>query len=378
METIYQVVILSLLAFSFFIIVIPNLFYLKRKPPKVELPSNLPKISVLIPARNETKNIGNTLESISRETYPNFEVLVLDDHSEDNTAEIVTGYSEKDSRIQLFKGKDLPEGWAGKNYACQQLSEKASGDFLLFTDSDATFHPGLLEFSLKHAIKNKADLVTAFPRLWSPSFWGKLMVPNVYFLFLGLLPFPLSSNNRFPIIAMGLGIYLFFRKEAYLKIGGHKCVRNVITEDMALAQKVKRADLKLQCLDASLFIESRMYERFSEFWQGYSKSLFKAFGSSYISLISFLVGYSLILIAPFYFLVHYLFIKPDNLLFIIILIQIFLAILCRLVISIRYRQSWQSVALHPFSIGLMIFIGIRSGLLSLNKKGYEWKGRKYS
>lgn len=377
METFYQVGILSLLAFDFLVIVLPNLLYLKQAAPHRTIGS-YPKISILIPARNEEKNIGALLNSISGETYPNFEVLVLDDSSTDATAKIIQSFVSKDKRVRCLRGTPLPDGWAGKNYACHQLAQAASGEWLLFTDADTAFEPGLLEFSLQQALAQKADLVTGFPRFWAPSFWGRLISPNVYFIFLGFLPFYLTSRLKNPILSMGLGSYLFFKKEAYRKIGGHESVREILNEDMALPKKIKTAGLKLFITDPSRFIRCKMYENFNGIWEGYSKSLYKALGSSHLILTGFELLYLATLLMPFYFFIHYSLITPSGSLLVIVLTQIFLILLCRTFIALRYRTSWESVILHPLSIGIMLLVGIRSGILALKKGGYEWKGRKIS
>jgi len=287
METIYQWVILSLLGFGLLFFIIPNILYFRRSQPSISLPHPLPKISILIPVRDEEMHIGNLLTTLAQETYSNLEILVLDDESTDRTAEIIHEFAVKDSRIRYIKGSTLPPGWVGKNYAAARLAEESTGDYLLFTDADASFTPGLLELSLKQALTHKADLVTGFPRLWSPSFWGKLIIPNVYFIFWGFCPFYLSSFNQFPVVAMGVGSYLFFKRKSYQKIGGHKAVFNDLTEDMALARKIKEEGLKLHTVDMASHIASKMYTSFDEVWQGYGKNLFKALGSNHIVLFLF-------------------------------------------------------------------------------------------
>ena len=371
----YQIGVFYLLLFGTIVFVLPNILYLKRKIHPIDFKSSdsLPKISILIPARNEEKNIGTALKTILQETYSHFEVLVLDDHSEDKTSEIVKSYAEQDPRIKLLKGLPLPEGWAGKPFACHQLSEAAQSDYFFFTDADVTFRPGILEYSLGQAIQSEADLVSGFPCLWSPSFWGRLIVPNVYFLFLGATPVPLLNTVSHPLFSYASGAYLFFKKAAYRKIGGHASAKGELTEDMALARKVKEAGLRLHFSDPSLFMDSKMYDSFQEVWDGYSKNLFKALGSNYGVLGVFLVGFFMLYLLPFYFLLG----DSSSETYPIVLGQVGLILLYRLILSIRYRLGWESVVLHPLSIFFLLLIGLRSGLLSLTKKGYRWKGRSY-
>lgn len=373
MEMAYQTIILFLLIFGFIIFVVPNLLYSRRTIPQISLPTPPPLISILIPARNEETNIGNALETALQETYPNFEVLVLDDHSDDKTSEIVQNYTKRDTRVKLLRGLPLPEGWTGKSFACHQLSETAKGEYLFFTDADVTFQSGILEYSLKQAVQSRADLVSGFPRLWSPSFWGRLIMPNVYFMFFGITPVPLLNTVAHPLFSYASGAYLFFRKEAYLKIGGHASIKGELTEDMALARKVKEAGLRLHFSDPSLFMNSKMYDNFHEVWDGYSKNIFRALGSNYGVLGVFLVGFFLLYVLPFYFLLTH----SSSAAYPLVLGQVGLILLYRLILSIRYRLGWESVVLHPLSILFLLLIGLRSGLLSLTKKGYQWKGRQH-
>ena len=148
-------------------------------------------------------------------------------------------------------------------------------------------------------------------------------------------------------------------------------------EDFALAKKIKESGLNLRVVDPSLWIESKMYESFSEIWHGYSKNLFKALGSSYPILLIFIAGFTMLYILPFYFLSAYFIRGTLGFDGFLVLAQIILILLYRLLIAVRYQLSWESVVLHPLSTGLMLVIAARSGLLSLTKKGYQWKGRNY-
>ncbi|MEL6824229.1 MAG: glycosyltransferase family A protein, partial [Calditrichota bacterium] len=111
-------------------------------------PGKTPTVSVLIPARNEEMNIGNCLTSLSAQTYPSLEIIVLDDQSSDKTTTIVQQHSLKDNRIRLIRGTPLKDGWTGKNWACHQLSKQASGNYLIFTDADTTHHPDAVRNSI--------------------------------------------------------------------------------------------------------------------------------------------------------------------------------------------------------------------------------------
>jgi len=147
---------------------------------------------------------------------------------------------------------------------------------------------------------------------------------------------------------------------------------------MALARQIKEKGMRLHTVDIGSYIASKMYSSFNEVWKGYGKNLFKALGSSLVTLTIFEVGFFCLFVAPFYFFLRYQFLNPDPALLPVCVAQIGYILLIRLFISMRYKQSWQSVLLSPLSTALMLLIGLRSGLLSFKRQGYEWKGRKYN
>jgi len=378
MELAYQIIILSLILFGYFFFLIPNLLALRNKSDGLRVPDIEPLISVLIPARDEAKRIERTIRSLLQTTYPNVEILVLDDNSTDHTADIVRLLAEEDSRIRLFQGKPLESGWMGKNYACHQLAQQARGDYLFFTDADIEASPELLKITLTHSLSQKADLVTGLPRLWSRSFWGKVVVPNAHFMLLGYLPIPLANSDRFPKVTFGTGAFLFFKKDAYWKIGGHEAVGQLTGEDVALAQRVKQFHLKLYFIDPSPYLSSEMYESLREVWDGYGKSIYTAFASAPVYFFVFILTVFLLYLFPFYFLIHDWIVKPGTLAFYLVALQVLLGYSYRLIAAYRFRLSWESVVFHPLSCALMILIGIHSAWIHLRKIGYEWKGRVYN
>lgn len=145
-----------------------NLFFnfraLKRPRRDSPLPESPPLVSVLIPTRDEEANIEACLKSLQNQDYPNFEILVLDDNSTDNTAKIVERMAAEDMRIRLFMSEPLPEGWVGKSFGCYQLAQKARGSWLLFVDADTIHAPHMLRSVLALAIESKTGLLSGFPR----------------------------------------------------------------------------------------------------------------------------------------------------------------------------------------------------------------------
>jgi len=222
---IYQLFVLAGLAL-FFINLIMNLVALKRPSKRAVVPDDPPLVSVLIPARNEEENIRRCLASVLAQDYPNFEVLVLDDNSTDKTAEIASGIAENDSRVQLIRGKPLPDGWAGKCYACHQLSQNARGSWLLFVDADTVSRPHMMRSTLQLAILNNAAMLSGFPRQKVSGITQKMVIPIIfYFLVMAWFPLWLFHSWKKPGPTLAIGQFLLFKREDYMMIGGHESVK---------------------------------------------------------------------------------------------------------------------------------------------------------
>ena len=165
----------------------PSLDDVDATPPSLE---QAERVSVILPARNEALNIGACAGSLLAQDYPNCELLVLDDHSEDATAEILRGLgvSESGEQARLLRGEALPPGWCGKNWACDQLSRSARGKFLFFTDADTTHAPGTVSAAVAYALRTRAGLVSAWPRLVTVTWSEKLIIPMIVLLGMTLYP----------------------------------------------------------------------------------------------------------------------------------------------------------------------------------------------
>jgi chlorobactene glucosyltransferase len=185
-----------------------------------------PLVSILIPARNEEDNIAICLESLKKQDYPNFEVLVLNDNSSDKTVSIVDKMVTEDGRVRLFQGESLPEHWAGKPFACYQLAKQARGSWLLFVDADTIHAPNMLSSVMTQALRLKPALLSGFPRQITTSVPQKIAVPVIYFIILSLFPMWWLHRFKKPKPSMAIGQFLLFPREEYWKLGGHKVVKS--------------------------------------------------------------------------------------------------------------------------------------------------------
>lgn len=241
-------------------------------------PTNPPKapaerVYVIVPARNEERNIRNCVERLLQQTYPNYEVIVLDDRSNDGTPEILSELVRQDRRLKVIQGEQLPSGWAGKPHALAQGARAATGDWLCFIDADTFASPDLLSATIAAAKASRADLFTIMTRQRLVTFWEKTIQPLIFTaLSVGFSPEKVNDPKRADAIANGQ--FLLFRREAYEKIGGHQAVANSIVEDRDLARKVKTAGLRLVVADGQSVAETRMYTNFREIWEGWTKNIY--------------------------------------------------------------------------------------------------------
>ncbi|MCD8502533.1 MAG: glycosyltransferase [Bacillaceae bacterium] len=199
----------------FFLWTIINTFFLPRLPKRVQI-THTPLISILIPLRDEQKNVHGLIQSLKRLTYPKFEVLLLEDHSSDETLPLLLEETKGLPNFHVIKGKSLPNNWIGKVFGCHQLSKKASGEYLLFIDADVRLEPNTIEATLTFAQNKGAALVTGFPRFPTNTFLGNLVIPLQHFVVLFHLPLLIANHSQKASFSAAHGAFMFFSKEGYL------------------------------------------------------------------------------------------------------------------------------------------------------------------
>lgn len=327
-----------------------------------------PRVSVLVPARHEEKNIGACLAGLVKQDYPDWEIFVLDDDSADNTAAIVQEFSLRDPRVKLIKGKPLPTGWLGKNWACHQLSEHATGEIFIFTDADNRYAPRAVSHTLGWMQKLQLGMLSAFCHQITKTLPEKLAVPVVNMFVYSYLPLWLTYFSKAASLAAANGQWLAFTREAYIRIGGHRAVRNHVVEDVELSRLAKRCGEKILVVSARDTIFSRMYHSAREVWEGYAKNLF---GLMNFKTLPFLMALTLLFVIHIlpYILVWF---TPLTTL---ALIALAINILIRCILAIKFVQPFfVSTLLHPISILYTILIGLNSYRCH-KTGGLKWKGR---
>lgn len=345
---------------------------------KASLSGPFPLISILVPARNEEKDIVPCLESLRRQDYPNYEILVLDDSSSDSTAPLVAEIAARDCRVRLLKGQSLPKGWAGKPFACHQLASEAKGSWLLFTDADTIHAPAMLRSAISYAQDHRLSLLSGLPLQNTVSLSQRVVVPTFYFAVLSLFPLWWLQGSRSPKPGLSIGQFLFVLAEDYRGIGGHEAVKSRILEDVWLGLAMARRGKRQAVVDLSDVVSCRMYEGLGELWEGFSKWTYSfASLSFWLPILIILVGASLFL-APFILMAwHYAPFVSDLDWSMIIVLQVVIILLMRLLVDHRFGHSRVYSLSHPASVSFILLSCAYGSIKRFTGDGVHWKERLY-
>lgn len=243
-------------------------------PHSASIADDAPRLAVIVPARNEAKRIGRCLDALLKQDYlpSRLRIIVVDDDSSDDTATIVQAVVADAGGATLLRAPPLPQGWMGKPHACQAGANSAGTEWLCFMDADTQAEPELLGTAIAVARARKLDMLSLEPFQVLGSFWERVIIPVGYVLVAFFLD-PARNNDPEDPQAAANGQFILIRREVYESVGGHAAVRDAITEDFALARRVKRAGYRLAMLGGSRLIRTRMYTGLGEIWRGLSKNV---------------------------------------------------------------------------------------------------------
>lgn len=340
------------------------------RPKKVKSHSKK-RVSLLIPARNEEGLIGDCLRSLLLQEHPDFEIIVLDDHSTDRTRAIVESAGES---IRLISSLPLPKGWTGKNWACHQLSEHATGEILFFIDADAVLDPTAVSSVVDVMDTQKVDMVASLLRNRGTSLASKILLPIVNHAVLALFPASLIHRSSNPDIALAFGPFIGVSRIAYDDSGGHAAHPQHIVDDVQLARSVKAAGYHQRLINGTDLAATTWYSGLVDIWKGFSKNAYGAL--SYRTSLSIITTFLIapLLALPFIRLIAGFFGAPVPM---EVLWQVVLLILGRFVTSTVGRDPLWGVIFHPLA---MLFWGATlfwSTILAVTGQRVEWKNRHY-
>jgi chlorobactene glucosyltransferase len=353
-----------------------NMIYLIRIYPVKEELVDYPYISVYIPARNEERGIKNCVESLLNQNYPNFEVIVVDDNSNDNTAKIVCSMAEQYPNLIFVAGAQLASGWTGKPYALHQAYQRSRGQYLLFTDADLTYQSHALKTAIHTMICKDLDLLTLMPAAIFGSFWERVVQPVIFGFIAALTNFR-KVNSESHQSAMGFGAFLLFKKEAYQKIGGHLSVANEVLEDIMIAKKAKLNGLSILVADGKNLFSIRMYHSMKEIWIGWRKNIFLAMKSSISRASYYMVMVLCFLLTPYITVMCNLWVGAGSVWVGISLLGLALSLATGLGLCHELGLERKNVFLFPLGAIVMVMIMFNSMVQTLLLRRTEWRGRIY-
>ena len=323
------------------------------------------KVSILIPARNEAEDILTLLQSITQQNYQNYEVFILDDNSTDSTFALCEKFAQLHKHFKVIKGKPLPAGWLGKNYACYQLGQQATGNYFLFLDADEKVENGLINSAVHRMNLRGLSLLSLFTNQTMITAGEHMVVPLMHYILLNLLPLRLVYLVKSAAVAAASGQFMLFNADDYNKYQWHQMAQNKVVEDVEIVKMVKASKLNGEALLANGMISCRMYKGYNQAVNGFGKNFLAAFN---YNVFGFLIYLLLIIGGPV------VVVMTMNLNFIAMMAG--LIMLSRIMISLTAGQNaLLNVLLHPIQMLSLLLIGFTSIQKHLTKTTV-WKGRK--
>jgi Glycosyl transferase family 2 len=331
-------------------------------------------ISVLIPARNEERNIEGAVASILANHKVDLEVIVMDDHSTDRTATIVSGMSRGDLRLRLESSPGLPPGWCGKQHACNTLAKRARYPFLVFMDADVRLAPDALRRMLAFVKEREVALASGVPHQELGTFSEWLLLPLIHFVLLGFLPIHRMRQSTSPACSAGCGQLFIVRREAYQTCGGHASIRNSLHDGLQLPRVFRKAGFQTDLFDATDLATCRMFQSNGEVWRGLARNATEGLAApgTIMPMTLFLAGGQIL---PFILLGLRSALTGKGLALAVLAMG--LAFFPRMIASRRFRQPLSSVLLHPFGVAGLLCIQWYAFFTSLSGRPRQWRGRAY-
>jgi chlorobactene glucosyltransferase len=332
-------------------------------------------VSVLVPARNEERSIEECVRSLLDQSYGCYEVIVLDDSSEDRTGEILGSIT--DPRLRVIAGEPLPPGWTGKNRACHRLAEHASGELLIFTDADTIHRDSSVRSCVAFAERSGCGLFSGVPRQRMPTFLERVIVPMPQFLYFAFLPNEWITSKTDERFSATNGQLLCVTREAYDRIGGHNAVRSSILEDVELGRAAKRAGIRTALATAVETVDCRMYRSSKEIIEGFSKNLYPGLGASPVGLLLFIATMLLLFVYPPVAIVASIARgdwSTESLL--LPLLSLLMGAGIRLMIALRFSMPLDQILYQPLGALGAAAIALNSARMYHFSNGPTWKGRR--
>jgi len=369
---------IALAIIGLFFAAIPAATFLRNLPlflfrPHASNDSNVASVSVLIPARNEEGSITECVESVLKSQGVKVEVVVLDDHSDDATADLVARISASDSRCRCVMGKPLPEHWNGKQHACYLLANEAHYDLMLFLDADVRLSDTAVEKLVDRLRNTNVALLSAFPHQETGTILEKLLIPLMHYVLLAFLPFVRMRTSKSPAYAAGCGQLFLTRKTDYHTAGTHQAIRSSRHDGLMLPRIYRQANLVTDVVDGTDLARCRMYRSGKEVIRGLLKNATEGIASP-ILIVPFSILFIGANVLPIIALVLAITAKSTLGIF-IATAAVVVSHVPRFVAAKSLRQPWIGVMMHSVSIVIFIAIQWTALVQKIVGKKTTWRGR---
>lgn len=340
-----------------------------------------PRVSVLVPARNEAATISECVHSLMQQVYLNTEVILLDDASTDGTSATLDALAERYPRLRVIHAKDAPPaGWNGKSYACQRLADAASGDWLLFTDADTIHSRYSVVLGMTQAQTLRVSFLSAFPYQLTKS-WSEKITVSFIMDFLPLIGLDLEGIFRATSTATAAnGQYMLVRTNDYRTLGGHAAIAHELVDDIALARRFRENGRKTALVDGTRMVSCRMYRSGNEVWAGFSKNILLGLSTSSLegrrrwTALPFAWGFACLFVTPFLLL----FDRTRGL----ALLEIGWLAAMRVLVGRKLERpaatSVPETLTTPLGAWSVMALGLRALYRRWRSREIEWKGRRYT
>jgi chlorobactene glucosyltransferase len=332
-----------------------------------------PLVSVLIPARNEERNIERCVNSLRNQFYRNYEILVLNDNSSDSTADILSRLAAEDKRVRFFNGVPLPGDWYGKPFAMHQLNQQARGEILLFTDADTVHSPSSIAWAVTNMRELKADMISGYIGQIVLKFGEVVTVPLMFFLTGFIIPLFMNRFSRLSCFSAAIGQYIAIRRDVFMAIGGCEIFKKKTSEDIYMARYVKRKGYNTRFLNITEYVKCRMYKGYRSAIEGIGKNVFDFLGKKNLVLFLMAVMVFFFLFFPFPLLIGAIACQSPWLLH--ILCVNILYTLTWLFMFLGQRLNWWYGFLWPLMFLNLLYMAAWSWFRTISGRGFLWKDR---
>ena len=362
----------------------------KLQPFKTSKNIVFPKVSVILPARNEEKYIQKCLKTLVEQDYSNYEIVVINDSSFDRTGELIENFSVTNYKVIHVNAEPKPDSWTGKNWACYQGYLKSTGDLFLFTDADTIHSFYSISLAVTHLLANDLDSLTAIPKILATDFWTKITLPILWTLSLAKYS-ALQANNPNSKIGYFFGSFFIITRKTYEAIGTHKAVRKEIVEDGALGRRVKELGFKLNVVHGKDHIHAVWARDPSTLWHGLRRLMISIYNREKINAY-------LMVIATFFLLLLPLIVLPFsinmalqqrhitanitdlNLVLLFLTITSMLLLIITSILELKYSILQNPFYSFCFPLACsFVFIAFLTSIINSGRKNaINWKDRRYT